>query len=318
MPVDDDNKIDISTSSRFFKSGESITLTWSPTSVIQSETSIDTSTLKVSIRMYEIQNQESVATVETIKEVAVLTTDAPNNGEATVTIPSSLPEATTGPICSIAIFVEIRDSEETTIISKFDGKIGLWARVVWAVIQAPDLVDDYLYKKCLQWAQEEPTSIGDELLDRVSDTPCPPNVGQARTVNSGLVKDEHTSLINFFHPEASECFRQRTITVYVTISMTIFIYVLYFSIELIRDQEINVVIAHLVLSLWVHQVEEVSIRCHQQAKDLIISLVYGGTTKKMYYHFSSVVKVERNHVRFIMTEGHQMMVHAIGPLFQVS
>ena len=225
MPVDDDNKVEISTSSRFFKSGESITLTWSPTSVIQSETSINTSTLRVSIRMYEIQNQE----IETIKEVAVLTTDAPNNGEATVTIPSSLPEATTGPICSIAIFVEIRDSEETTIISKFVGKIGLWARVVWAVIQAPDLVDDYLYKKCLEWAQEEPTSIGNELLDRVSDTPCPPNVGQARTVNSGLVKDVHTSLINFFHPEASECFRQRTITMYVKIIMTIFIYLLYFQ-----------------------------------------------------------------------------------------
>ena len=89
------------------------------------------------------------------------------------------------------------------------GKIGLWAVSKYLKVQILS------YIACKAWALIEPASIGPELLDRVTQTaPCPPNVGQAETVNSGLVEDKHKFLISIFHPDADKCFRQRTITKY--------------------------------------------------------------------------------------------------------
>ena len=71
------------------------------------------------------------------------------------------------------------------------------------------------YLACRAWASTEPASISPVLLDRViQSAPCPPNVGQAETANSGLVEDENKFLISIFHPDADRCFQQQTITRY--------------------------------------------------------------------------------------------------------
>ena len=89
-------------------------------------------------------------------------------------------------------------------------KIGHWTDRASAIIN--DQVNDILWQKCQEWADEQPPSIGQTLLDRVSNTPCPPNENQARAVNSCLDRDTNTKLVNFFHPGADRCYRQRTIT----------------------------------------------------------------------------------------------------------
>lgn len=157
--------------------------------------------------MYEIQEKSDGTFMH--KEVAVLASDIPNNGEATVTIPASL-TGSTATVCTVNILVQVKNIISNSL-SVVTNKIGQWTDSLWVSIT--NSLDNALNQQCIEWAANEPASIGTTLLDSVtSSTPCPPNSRQAAAENSGLVKDTNNLLIAFFHPLASSCFRQRVAT----------------------------------------------------------------------------------------------------------
>ena len=207
MSIDDDGKVNIVDNHRFLTSTQPVTLRWNPSTVIPEETAINTSSLLLNVTLYEITEQaDSIVT-----RVSTVATGQPNTGEATVTIPV-LAEAN-DPITVCAFFITVYDSAgQPTVISKFDDEIGQWCTNVWIAFSEPDEIDNILWNQCLKWAAQEPLSIRNTLLSRTRATPCPPTVAQARTVNSGLVKETNYYLVDYFHPTAGECYRQRTIT----------------------------------------------------------------------------------------------------------
>ena len=217
VPMEDDAKVEVTSSNDILTAGDSITVTWSPSKLLETEViAIDPSNLTVDVIMYEVQTTSSGIYVQ--HEIAVLASDIPNNGKATITIPS-IEIFDTTPVHSVNIIVNLSNRSlrnRRAIGDKLVDvaqKIGQWS-INWFLKQPKFAIPFYL--ACRAWALLEPASVGPELLDRVTQTaPCPPNVGQAGTANSGLVEDENKFLISIFHPDADRCFRQQTITRYI-------------------------------------------------------------------------------------------------------
>ena len=67
-----------------------------------------------------------------------------------------------------------------------------------------------LFDECMDWYTQEPSDIGETLLNRVPD--CCQTAERAAAPNSGFVRDTHDTLVAFFHPNACSCYRQATIT----------------------------------------------------------------------------------------------------------
>ena len=213
--MEDDAKVEVTSLNEFLTAGDTINVTWSPLTLLQGAViMVDPNSFTVNIQMYEVQMTSNGNYAQ--HEIAVLASSIPNNGKATVTIPTELFHNTTEPVHSVNILVNLNN--QLLIRKRFIGaslQIGLWSVSVIAIAS-----QSLLYDACKAWALLEPAGIGPELLDRVTQTaPCPPNVGQAETVNSGLVEDEHNFLISIFHPDADKCFRQKIITKYYAISI---------------------------------------------------------------------------------------------------
>ena len=184
----------IQNNSLFYNSDDSIDITWSP-ELLSDEVN---STIDISI--YELQETSDGTLIR--KEIAVLASDLPNNGEATLTIPE-LNVRSKRVIGFIAGLV---------IIGVKVASVGAIVGAVYFSTAVPVLYDpfDLRYSKCLEWASTEPASIGTALLDSVKGSaPCPPNVDQTSpNLSPGLIEDDIEWLIGYFHPQASRCFRQ--------------------------------------------------------------------------------------------------------------
>ena len=175
----------IQNNSLFYNSGDSIDITWLP-ELLSEEVN---STIDISI--YELQETSDGALIR--KEIAVLASDLPNNGQATLTIPE----------------LNVRSKR----VIGFIAGLGIVAvslvggGVVYFSTAVPVLYDpfDLRYSKCLEWASTEPASIGTALLDSVKGSaPCPPNVDQTSpNLSPGLIEDDIEWLIGYFHPQAS-------------------------------------------------------------------------------------------------------------------
>ena len=209
--MEDGAKVEVTSPNDILTAGDSINVTWSPSKLLE-VIAIDPSNLTVDIIMYEVQTTSQGNYVQ--YEIAVLASDIPNSGKATVTIPTEQFHNTTEPVHSVNIIVNLNN--QLLRRKRFIGaslRIGLWSVSVIAIASQP-----LLYGACKAWALLEPASIGPELLDRVTQTaPCPPTLGRDGTVpvNSGLVEDKYKFLIKVFHPDADKCFRQQTITRYI-------------------------------------------------------------------------------------------------------
>ena len=164
--------------------------------------------LLVDIKLHIFQISNDVSTLE---QVTTLDSDVANTGSATVTIPI-ISHSSYQSVYAAIISIEAKD-RSPTLFDKAEGTVTQWTDIIWIVSTNKQSSGTKLWSACKAWSISEPSSIGQQLLEKVrSDFPCPPTIGQARTVNSGLIEDRDTRLIEFFHPKAFKCFHQRTIT----------------------------------------------------------------------------------------------------------
>lgn len=211
----DDSKANIENFNVYFHSGDNLDLTWNRNNFISHDhTGITADDLLIDIELHELQyNKDTKESTDTV--LAVLASGAENTGEMTLTVPSGA--ALSNPpsdnvIATVTIFIcATLKPGVTGVLENVTDRIGHWTDLVMATIN--EQVNDILWQECKKWAEEQPPSIGQTIVDRVtSTTPCPPNENQARAVNSGLVRDTNGKLVTFFHPGADKCYRQRTIT----------------------------------------------------------------------------------------------------------
>ena len=216
--MEDGAKVEVASPNDILTAEDSITVTWSPSKLLETEViAIDPSSLTVDVIMYEVQTTSQGNYIQ--HEIAVLASDIPNNGKATITIPS-IEIFDTTPVHSVNIIVNLNNRSLRNRCAIGDKlvdvaqKIGQWS--INMFLKQPEFAKPFFFA-CKAWARLEPASIGPVLLDRVTQTaPCPSTLEQDGTVpvNSGLVEDEHKFLIKIFHPDADKCFRQQTITKY--------------------------------------------------------------------------------------------------------
>ena len=146
--------------------------------------------------------------------MTTLDSNVANTGSATVTVPT-ISHSSNQSVYVAVISIEAKGSDplNPTLFDKAEGRVTQWTDIIWIVSTNKQSSGTKLWSACKAWSTSEPSSIGQQLLDKVnSDFPCPPTIGQARTVNSGLIEDRDTRMIGFFHPKAFKCFHQRTIT----------------------------------------------------------------------------------------------------------
>ena len=210
--IEDDNHVDISSHELPIHVGDNITLTWSTVSLTKPlQDIIAPSDLLVDIKLHIFQISNDVPTLE---QVTTLDSNVANTGSATVTVPT-ISHSSNQSVYAAIILIEAKGSDplNPTLFDKAEGRVTQWTDIIWIVSTNKQSSGTKLWSACKAWSTSEPSSIGQQLLDKVrSDFPCPPTIGQARTVNSGLIEDRDTRLIGFFHPKAFKCFHQRTIT----------------------------------------------------------------------------------------------------------
>ena len=214
--MEDDAKVEVTSPNDILTSGDSITVTWSPSKLLETEViAVDPSSLTVDVIMYEVQTTSQGNYIQ--HEIAELASDIPNDGKATITIPP-IKNFDNTPVHSVNIIVNLNNRSLRNRHSIGDKlvdiaqKIGQWSINMFLKNPKP------FNLACRVWARLEPASIGPVLLDRVAQTaPCPPTLGRNGRIpeNSGLIEDKYKILIKIFHPDADRCFRQQTITRYI-------------------------------------------------------------------------------------------------------
>ena len=133
------------------------------------------------------------------QKMIVLATDIPNAGNAIVEIPKSV-------LVQDPQLVVIKISlSSNQIVDIIDQRIAGWSDLAYS-----ESMDGTLSKLCLVWNIEQADDIGEILLGRLP--PCPPNVRLA-VLDSLYLEDHQINIYReFFHPNASRCFRQATLT----------------------------------------------------------------------------------------------------------
>ena len=207
--IEDDNHVNIRSHKLLIHVGDNITLTWSTVSLTKPlQDIIAPSDLLVDVKLHIFQISNDVHTLE---QVTTLDSNVANTGSATVPVPT-ISHSSNQSVYVAVISVEAKCSNPT-LFDKAEGTVTQWTDIIWIVSTNKQSSGTKLWSACKAWSTSEPSSIGQQLLDKVrSDFPCPPTIGQARTVNSGLIEDRDTRLIGFFHPKAFKCFHQKTIT----------------------------------------------------------------------------------------------------------
>jgi len=197
--------------------GTSIVLSWDVASVFPA---LNASDYTVDIELYEFD-----VTTQTWKERGTLITNTENDGIEVRTI-----YVTTIPVnrqvAPIAVFVFVSHSpsnitgahplQQQLITARL--KAGKWTAPLYYMSQQPPL---RLRFYCDLWSRDEPTGIREQLLASVSPVPCPPNVDQARLPGSGVMQERYNSFygntvydtqwLNYFHPTAAVCYRERVV-----------------------------------------------------------------------------------------------------------
>lgn len=199
VPSEDDVKVDIPNIATVFKVGNTLNISWKPTSVSGDANS------SVDISMHEVSNTSDGTFVH--NQLIVLATNIANSGHATVNISTTQLLSALSSVSAVNIFVKLRNDSNSVL-----NKIGHWSRKLH--VSFNETLSAILYQKCLNWASNEPATIGPVLLASVTATaPCPPTVEQATPeLSPGLIEDTNKKSIDTFHPGASRCFRQRTAT----------------------------------------------------------------------------------------------------------
>ena len=140
-----------------------------------------------------------------------------NSGVAEFSVPSSDNDGSN--FYPVAIRISVGDqvvmgnhdqedaSQLSDAIKSAQGVVSQWSSSFFYYVDSLNLIDE-----CFQWYynSSEPANIGETLLSRVPD--CCQTAERAAATNSGFVRDSNQALVSFFHPGATSCYRQATIT----------------------------------------------------------------------------------------------------------
>uniref|UniRef100_A0A1X7SNW7 Uncharacterized protein n=1 Tax=Amphimedon queenslandica TaxID=400682 RepID=A0A1X7SNW7_AMPQE len=188
-------KVNIISNDILIQAQDAITLTWIPPSLSESTGTVNTTTLQINIILY-------IFTEGFINQVNELASNISNNGSYTVSIPTvSHPSGQTVYPAIISIEAIGNDYDNA------QGTVKQWTDMIWITN------DNEFYDECKTWSANEHPTVGEALLSVVrSEVPCPSTIGQARTINSGLIQNTNTRLVRFLHPNADKCYHQQTTT----------------------------------------------------------------------------------------------------------
>ncbi len=223
-PDNENADVDFDYPSPLLLPDESFGVTWDPEDILPLPVIDDPLSFTVDIVLYEFNLDTGLW-----EELQDLATDVPNTGERQVTIQAIEDNSLELPdVCPVAIAVVV-SGESTSLsptskrgiglsalIQRAVGTVKRWARQAYtivfeAVTEVLSLTERaigiLLRELCESWCNGQPPNIGQEILDRLP--PCPPDV--QRALSDPQFKLDNR-LISFFHPSATSCYRQETIT----------------------------------------------------------------------------------------------------------
>ncbi len=136
----------------------------------------------------------------------MLSSDLLNVGQANVVIPNLV---TNNNMVVRPVAIQVRIGEFSGGVKRRKrlsvvNRVILWTTILYFVGGGA------LRLNCEAWCNEQPTDIGERLLDELP--PCPPRVTQARLFNSGFKEDSGPSRFlsrYVFHIGSDTCFRSR-------------------------------------------------------------------------------------------------------------
>ena len=169
-----------------------ITVAWNNESFYPPEFNVGSEDLDIEIKLYQLNLPDGTTS-------AIKTMTAPNTGKASLEIPTLTTDEGNP---AIPVVVEIGAKLNT------DRKRNA-IRLVKSVIQGGVLyvAGSAVFRgACELWSRTQ-GNIGNEILDRVSDNPCPPTLRQV-SADGRFVKDKASFLSSFFHPGSAVCYRQ--------------------------------------------------------------------------------------------------------------
>ena len=200
VPVEDSNIIE--SADLLLLSGNKTVIRWSPDSIIEPhlQEAFALTNYSVDISLYQLD-----LALESYTLIDKLASDVPNTGIYEITIPSvDLSESFTAGVIGISLSEQfaLRSTRNVFV----DVAFGLLKRApkFGLVYIGASLVARAL---CSAWLSSEPKDIGETIANRLP--PCPPVIDAA--INDPDFT-ESNFLLFFYHPGASSCFRQVTIT----------------------------------------------------------------------------------------------------------
>ena len=196
VTFDDANEVSIVDSAPVLKCAVPLSLEWLPEFFFPVNIENSTSAL-ANIDLYHYNTRVNPSKWQ---KMIGLATNIPNTGSATVEIPKSVlvqdPQL---------VVIKISLSPTNQPVDIIDQRIAGWSDLAYS-----ESMDGTLTKLCLVWTNKQAEDVGDMLLERLP--PCPPNVRLAVLDSLHLEDHQGSSYREFFHPNASRCFRQATLT----------------------------------------------------------------------------------------------------------
>ena len=189
------HQVNLGRENLLFTGGESISLTWLRDAAFPVQ---DPDNYTVDIWLYRLQR----VWVRT----AILASNIPNSGRATVTVPRLERSASDPRFSAVAIQVALNTSQAEP--AELPTAAGLWTTVAFVTDTPPTR------EECNAWAGD----TGRRMAERAavfSRTPaCPCTVQQARAPNSGFTEQNMGSPMQlYFNPGATMCFYQKMVNV---------------------------------------------------------------------------------------------------------
>ena len=207
MSVTRGHNVDVLSDNLVFSVGSEIQVQWDPDTIFSV---LPPNSYTVDLFLYRME-----LTTGIWREFSSLASNVENNGNFDLTV-GNIP--TGDNVLPIAIFV-FASSQGFPLpqLTSLDLRAGKWsAQFYYGQSFALQIRGRFL---CEAWYLQEPSSIGSELLDRV--TPCPPTEEQAKLPNSGVEEERyfsflgntlyHSQQMNYFNLGVSACYRQRII-----------------------------------------------------------------------------------------------------------
>lgn len=193
------------TDTLLFSKDEKVEINWDPFQLRQSINDITSSVddVEIDIKVFEINkdNYES-------NEIGVVASRLPNTGSATIMF-SELDIDSSDDVRQIVLFIQPLPAPGFKRFADIKIQVGRWTAMKFLVKAVTSV---WKYEKCQEWIEQESPSVGQEILEEVRrEFPCPPTLDLA--LNEGTLTEDNIFnryIVNpIFHPEASNCFRQR-------------------------------------------------------------------------------------------------------------